>query len=58
MLPTFDKISRNYSKYLFVTVGVKEIDKKFYLKFIINKNIKLVFDQTYDLLNNFFGCNS
>ena len=55
MLPTFDKISRNYSKYLFVIAGVKEIDKKFYLKFIINKNVKLVFDQTYDILNNSFA---
>ena len=52
MLPTFSKISTNYSQYLFVIAGVKEIDKKFYLKYIKNKNIKLIFDQTYDILNN------
>ena len=55
MLPPFDKISRNFSKYLFVIAGVKEIDRKFYLKYIKNINIKLVFDQTYDILNNSFA---
>ena len=51
-LPVMVKIAELYPDFQFVVAGVKSIDSALYQKYIQNKNIRVIYDQTYDLLNN------
>jgi len=51
-LPVMVKIAELFSDFQFVVAGVKSIDAALYKKYIQDKNIPVVYDQTYDLLNN------
>ncbi len=50
MLPVMLKVTEGFPGYQFVISGVKNIDKKVYSDIIGNKNIPVIFEQTYDLL--------
>lgn len=45
-------ISNDFSEYEFVIAGLKHIKEETYNKVIKNKNIRVVFDKTYELLIN------
>lgn len=51
-LPLMVKIAELFPDFQFVVAGVKSIDSALYQKYIQNKNIPVIYDQTYDLLNN------
>lgn len=51
-LPLMVKIAESFPDYQFVIAGVNSVDIKLYEKYISSSSVKLVFDQTYDLLNN------
>ena len=51
-LPIMTKVAESFPDYQFVIAGVNSIDKKLYEKYISDSPVKLVFDQTYDLLNH------
>jgi lipid-A-disaccharide synthase len=51
-LPLMVKISKFYPDFQFVVAGVKTIDEKLYLRFLDHSKVKIIYDQTYDLLNN------
>lgn len=51
-LPLMVRIAKFYPEFQFVVAGVKTIDKKLYHSFLGESGIKIIFDQTYDLLNN------
>jgi len=52
ILPVFLSIVKSFESYQFVIGGVESINKEKYSKLIKNKNVKVVFDQTYNLLAN------
>lgn len=45
-------ITNDFEEYEFVVAGLNHIKKETYNKVIKNKNIRVVFNQTYELLNN------
>ena len=51
-LPVFLSIIKDFSSYQFVIGGVDSINKEKYDKLIKSENVKVVFNQTYDLLGN------
>ena len=51
-LPLMIKIAENFSNYQFVIAGVNSIELELYMKYIYGSSVKLIFDQTYDLLKN------
>ncbi len=51
-LPFMGKIAARFPKHQFVVAGVESVDKGLYKKYIEGSAMKLVFGQTYDLLNN------
>ncbi|MCF6358051.1 MAG: lipid-A-disaccharide synthase [Draconibacterium sp.] len=51
ILPTMVKATEGLNDFQFVIAGVKNIDKTIYREIIGNKNIKIIFEQTYDLLS-------
>ncbi|MCK3684545.1 lipid-A-disaccharide synthase [Maribellus sp. YY47] len=51
-LPIMVAISRIFPDFQFVLAGVKSIDDALYQSYLNGKGIKLIYDQTYDLLNN------
>jgi lipid-A-disaccharide synthase len=51
-LPLMVKIAGLFPGFQFVVAGVKNVDQEFYLKNLADSGIKLIFDQTYDILNN------
>lgn len=51
-LPLMCKIAGLFSGFQFVVAGVKSVDKELYSKLLAESGIKLIFDQTYDILNN------
>ena len=55
MLPIMVKSTIGLSDFQFVIAGVKNIEKSVYTKIIDDKNIKIIFDQTYDLLNQSYA---
>jgi len=55
MLPTMVKAADGLSDFQFVIAGVKNIDKSVYTKIIGDRNIKIIFDQTYDLLSHSYA---
>ena len=52
VLPVFLSIVKDFSSYQFVIGGVDSINKEKYDKLIKSENVKVVFNQTYDLLGN------
>ena len=52
ILPVFLSIVKSFESYQFVIGGVESINKEEYSKLIKNKNVKVVFNQTYNLLAN------
>ena len=52
MLPFMVSITRQFSGFQFVVAGVKNIDRELYDTYLNDSRIKLIFDQTYDLLNH------
>jgi lipid-A-disaccharide synthase len=51
-LPLMVKIAEQFKDFQFVIAGVKNIETDIYNKIIDYKPVKLIFDQTYDILNN------
>lgn len=51
-LPIMVQIAELFTDFQFVVAGVKSIDAALYKKYIQAKNIPVIYDQTYDLLNN------
>ncbi|WP_435355146.1 lipid-A-disaccharide synthase [Emticicia sp. SJ17W-69] len=51
MLELMVSIKEQFIDYQFVIAGVSNLSKEFYQKFL-NKNISIIFDQTYDLLTH------
>ncbi len=52
MLPFMLKIADEFSEFQFVVAGVKNVDRNLYEQYLKNSGIKIIFEQTYDLLNN------
>ncbi len=50
MLPIFKNISKNFTEYQFVVAGISAIPKDLYNKYLSNSDIKLLTDNTYNLL--------
>ena len=51
-LPLMIEIAEQFIDFQFVIAGVRNIDTEIYRKLIEDKPVKLIFDQTYDILNN------
>lgn len=51
-LPLMVQIAELFPGFQFVVAGVKSVDIKLYEKYLAGKTVKLIFDQTYDILNN------
>ncbi|MCE4565697.1 lipid-A-disaccharide synthase [Maribellus sp. CM-23] len=51
-LPVMKVISSLFPDFQFVLAGVKSIDDSLYQSYLKDTDIKLIYDQTYDLLNN------
>jgi lipid-A-disaccharide synthase len=51
-LPLMVEISKQFPTFQFVVAGVKSIDVELYKKYLKDLPVQLIFDQTYDLLNN------
>lgn len=51
-LPLMVKISEFYPDFHFVVAGVNTIDEKLYHRFLDHLEVRIIYDQTYDLLNN------
>ena len=51
-LPLMVEISKLFPAFQFVVAGVKSIDIELYKKYLSGSSLTLIFDQTYDLLNN------
>lgn len=52
MLPTMLKVIPHFPQYQFVIAGVPSLDKELYARMIGNKDVQLVVNQTYELLQN------
>ncbi len=52
MLPLMVKMATQFNEFQFVVAGVKSINLELYQSYLQNSDIKIIFDQTYDLLNN------
>lgn len=52
LLPMMVRIAEHFNEFQFIIAGVKTIEKSLYDKYIQNKPVKLIFGQTYDILNN------
>ena len=51
-LPLMVKIAGFYPGFQFVVAGVKSVDEQLYHRFLSNSGVKIIYNQTYDLLNN------
>ncbi len=51
-LPLMVNITGLFPDFQFVVAGVKNVDQELYSKNLTDSGIKLIFDQTYDILNN------
>lgn len=52
MLGTMLKVIPHFPQYQFVVAGVSSLDKELYMRMIGDKDVQLVMDQTYELLQN------
>ncbi|KYG81780.1 lipid-A-disaccharide synthase [Roseivirga echinicomitans] len=53
-LPTMLKVVKHFPEYQFVIAGSETIDLSFYKKYM-DTDVKIIFDRTYDILNNATG---
>jgi lipid-A-disaccharide synthase len=51
-LPLMVKIAHCFPEFQFVIAGVNSVEVELYQKYITGSPVKLIFDQTYDILNN------
>jgi len=51
-LPLMVEISKLFPTFQFVVAGVHSIDNELYKKYLVDSTVELIFNQTYDLLNN------
>ena len=51
-LPVMVKVAEMFPDFQFVVAGVKSIDTALYEKYLSGKPVRLIYDRTYDLLNN------
>lgn len=51
-LPLMVKVAELFPEFQFVVAGVNSIDIKLYLRFLNKSGVKIIYNQTYDLLNN------
>jgi len=51
-LPIMLSIVKYYPNYQFVIAGAPSLNKEYYKKFITEKNVKIVYNKTYDLLKS------
>ncbi|MCG6188852.1 lipid-A-disaccharide synthase [Maribellus maritimus] len=51
-LPLMVRIAGEYPDFQFVVAGVKSVVPELYQKYLQNSNIQIIYNQTYDLLNN------
>jgi lipid-A-disaccharide synthase len=54
-LPTMVEAARLMPEYQFVVAGVSWLDKDIYNKYLANSNVKIITNQTYELLNHSHG---
>lgn len=52
MLPVMLSVKENFPDYQFVVAGASAIDEDFYKQFITDHSIRVIFNQTHDLLHN------
>ena len=52
ILPVMLSVTDNFKDYQFIIAGAPSFKIDFYLPYVGDKNIPIVFNQTYDLLNN------
>jgi lipid-A-disaccharide synthase len=52
LLPLMVNIAEQFHDFQFIIAGVTTINLEVYKKYILNKPVKLIFGQTYDILNN------
>lgn len=50
MLPVFSELAQQYDSFEFVIAGMKNLDQEVYAQYTQQKNISIVYDQTYDLM--------
>jgi len=50
MLPVFSELAQAYNSFQFVIAGMNNLDKEVYAEYTQIKNVSIVFDQTYELM--------
>ena len=55
LLPDMLAVAQNFSEYQFIVAGAPTFDQSYYDQYLINSNIPVVFNATYDLLNNAYA---
>jgi lipid-A-disaccharide synthase len=55
MLPVMAEMANHFPDYQFVVAGLSHIGDPFYRQYLHHPEIKLIFDQTYDLLHHSFA---
>ncbi len=51
ILPEMLNVISKFPEYQFVIAGAPSIEKEFYQKYIVEKKVKLIFNQTYELMH-------
>ena len=51
-LPLMAKIAVSFPEFQFIVAGVKSIDAALYRRYLKGTSVSVIYDQTYDLLNN------
>lgn len=51
-LPLMVKVANYFPEFQFVVAGVPSVNKELYEKYLTGSGLKIIFDQTYNLLNN------
>jgi len=54
-LPLMIKIAELFPNFQFVVAGVKSVDPQLYKQYLDGQPVSLIYDQTYDLLNNAYA---
>ena len=52
ILPIFIDVIKNFKSYQFVIAAVPSIKSKFYLSLLKNNNVKIIYNNTYNLLTH------
>lgn len=55
MMPPMMNLAKNHPEYQFVIAGMKLLGDKIYQQYILSDNVKIVYDQTYPLLQSSFA---